>query len=73
MPAPKSEAVHQKTVPAAAQKSERKPWKKKTAIEVFFDQEGKLRKEIAEMEEDLGKKRSQLQKFEQARKLFEGM
>jgi hypothetical protein len=40
---------------------------------VFFDQEGKLRKEIAEMEEDLGKKRSQLQKFEQARKLFEGM
>ena len=71
MPAPKNEPKNPQTPPAAPDKNERKPWKKKTPVEVFFDQEGKLRKEIAEMEEDIKQKRSQLQKFEQARKLFE--
>jgi hypothetical protein len=56
----------------AAKDTERKPWKKKTPVEIVLDQEKKLRQEIAETEKDLQQKRSQLQKFEQARKIFEG-
>lgn len=54
-------------------KAERKPWKKKTPVEVVLDQADKLKGEITDMEEDLKSKRRQLQKFEEARKLFEGM
>lgn len=50
----------------------RKPWKKKSPVEVVLEQENKLRKEIADAEEDLKAKRSQLKKFEEARKIFEG-
>ena len=71
MPAPKKEPAQPKTSPTTLDKNERKPWKKKSPVEVFLDQEGKLRKEIAELEEELKQKKSQLQKFEQARKLFE--
>ena len=51
--------------------TERKPWKKKTPVEVFLDQEAKLREDVQALEEELKEKRVQLQKFEQARKLFE--
>jgi len=54
-------------------KSERKPWKKKTPVEVVLEQADKLKAEIAEMEEEIKAKRKQLVKFEEARKLFEGM
>lgn len=54
-----------------AKMSERKPWKKKTPVEVVLEQADKLKAEIAEMEEELKTKRRQLQKFEEARKLFE--
>lgn len=56
---------------AAPAKPERKPWKKKTPVEVVLEQADKLKAEIAEMEEELKAKRRQLQKFEEARKLFE--
>ena len=60
--------------PAPAQKPEgRKPWKKKTPVEVVLEQADKLKAEIAELEEELKAKRRQLEKFEQARKLFEGV
>ena len=49
----------------------RKPWKKKTPVEVVLEQADKLRAEIAEAEEELKMKRKQLQKFEEARKIFE--
>ena len=52
-------------------KSERKPWKKKTPVEVVLEQAEKLKSEIAEMEEEIKAKRKQLQKFEEARKIFE--
>lgn len=61
------------TTQIPAHSSQRKPWKKKTPVEVVLEQEEKLRREITETEEDLKAKRQQLQKFEQARKLFEGM
>jgi hypothetical protein len=51
--------------------ADRKPWKKKTPVEVVLEQADKLRAEIAEAEEELKAKRRQLEKFEQARKLFE--
>lgn len=69
MPAPKQNDP--KAAPAA--KPERKPWKKKTPVEIVLDQADKLKAEIAEMEEDLKGKRRQLQKFEEARKLFEAV
>jgi hypothetical protein len=54
-------------------KPERKAWKKKTPVEVVLEQADKLKAEITEMEEELKAKRRQLQKFEEARKLFEAL
>ena len=42
-------------------------------MEVVFEQADKLKAEIAELEEELKAKRKQLQKFEEARKLFEAV
>ena len=64
--------VQKQTSPKAPPaKPERKPWKKKTPVEVVLEQADKLKAEIAEMEEQLKEKRRQLHKFEEARKLFE--
>jgi polyhydroxyalkanoate synthesis regulator phasin len=52
--------------------SGRKPWKKKSPVEIVLEQGEKLRAEIAEKENDIKELRKQLQKFEEARKLFEG-
>ena len=54
-----------------AKPPERKPWKKKTPVEVVLEQADKLKAEIAETEEELKAKRKQLQKFEEAKKIFE--
>lgn len=59
------------TNPQAAGKSERKPWVKKSPVDVVLAQADKLKAEIAELEEELKAKKRQLEKFEQARKLFE--
>lgn len=67
MPAPKQNEP--KGYPTG--KSDRKPWKKKTPVEIVLEQADKLKTEIAEMEEELKAKRRQLQKFEEAKKLFE--
>ena len=70
MPAPKLTDPK----PAPAHKPEgRKPWKKKSPVEVVMEQADKLKAEIAEAEEELKAKRRQLEKFEQAKKLFEGV
>ena len=70
MPAPKNEP--RTSAPAPAKADSRKPWKKKTPVEVVLEQAEKLKAEIAEGEEELKAKRRQLEKFEQAKKLFEG-
>ena len=49
----------------------RKPWKKKTPVQILLDQVDKLREEIKGDEEVLQQKREQLKKFEEASKLFE--
>jgi hypothetical protein len=74
MPAPKApESPSGK--PATLQQGKaadvRKPWKKKTPVEVVLEQADKLKAEIAEAEEELKAKRRQLQKFEEAKKIFE--
>jgi hypothetical protein len=68
-------SVQKPTTPKAAPaKTEgRKPWRRKTPVEVVLEQADKLKAEIAETEEELKTKRKQLLKFEEARKLFEGM
>ena len=73
MPAPKvPETKVPPASPSAPAKQERKPWKKKSPVEVVMEQADKLKAEIAEAEEELKAKRKQLEKFEQAKKLFEG-
>lgn len=62
--------VSTRPAPAVSQNG-RKPWKKKSPIEVVLEQAKKLREEIAATEEDLKQKRKQLEKFEQACKIFE--
>lgn len=56
---------------AGSAKSDRKPWKKKTPVEIVMEQTEKIREQIAEKEEELKELRKQLQKFEEARKIFE--
>ena len=73
MPIQKPNEPKPASSPATGTKPERKPWKKKTPVEVFLDQADKLKSEIAEMEEQLKTKRRQLQKFDEARKLFESV
>ena len=55
-----------KAEPAAAQPTEesaqRKPWKKKSPVEVVLDQIDKIREDVAKKEEDLKQARRQLQK-----------
>jgi hypothetical protein len=60
---------HAPAAPPSAK--ERKPWKKKSPVEVVLEQAEKLKSEIAETEEELKAKRKQLQKFEEAKKIFE--
>jgi hypothetical protein len=49
----------------------RKPWKKKTPIEVVLDQIERVREDVAEREEELKSARRELQKLEEAKKLLE--
>ena len=49
----------------------RKPWKKKTPVQILLDQVDKLKEEIGQDEETLKQKKDQLKKFEEAAKLFE--
>src|SRR5580704_243442 len=70
VPAPKNEP---KAAPAAVKSEGRKPWKKKSPVEVVLEQAEKLKTEIAEAEEELKAKRKQLQKFEEAKKIFEAI
>ncbi len=67
MPVPSS----QKTQLSAQRTEGRKPWKKKSPVEIVLEQAEKLRTEITEMEEELKGKRKQLQKFDEAKRLFE--
>jgi len=49
----------------------RKPWKKKTPVEVVLDQVNKLREDVNKKEEELKQARKQLAKLEEAKKVLE--
>lgn len=49
----------------------RKPWKKKSPVDVMLDQIAKIRDNVAEKEEELKVAKRQLQKLEEARKILE--
>jgi hypothetical protein len=49
----------------------RKPWKKRTPIEVVLDQIERVRDDVAQREEELKAARRELQKLEEAKKLLE--
>jgi uncharacterized membrane protein YjjP (DUF1212 family) len=66
MTAKKKEEPAQGSLPTT-----RKPWKKKTPIEVVLDQIDKVRENVADKEEELKQARRELQKLEEARKLLE--
>lgn len=61
----------QKTVPAPRSISGRKPWVKKTPIEIFLDQIAKQGERVAVLREALAKEERELKKFEDARKVLE--
>jgi len=49
----------------------RKPWKKKTPVDIVLDQINKLRDDVAQKEEALKQARRQLQKLEEVAKILE--
>ena len=57
--------------PTAAGSSDRKPWKKKTPVEVVLAQIEKVREDVNEQEEKLKVSRRELKKLEEAKKLLE--
>ena len=57
--------------PAAARAGQRKPWKKKTPVDVVLDQISKLRDQVIQQEEELKQAKKQLLKLEEARKVLE--
>lgn len=55
----------------ASPKSGRKPWVKKTPVEVVLEQIAKQEERVAGMREELKKEERELQKLQQAKKVLE--
>jgi hypothetical protein len=56
---------------SAAAAPGRKPWVKKSPVEVFLDQIKKQEEKVAEMKAELQKEERELAKLQQARKVLE--
>jgi hypothetical protein len=69
-PAPASTAAAEVTAPQS-ETSQRKPWKKKTPVEIFRSQVERLREDVQKKEAELGQARKQLRKLEEAIALLE--
>jgi predicted patatin/cPLA2 family phospholipase len=59
------------TEATTATQATRKPWKKKTPVEVVLDQINRLRDDVLAREEELKQAKRQLQKLEEAKKVLE--
>jgi uncharacterized membrane protein YjjP (DUF1212 family) len=59
------------TTAATQTQATRKPWKKKTPVEVVLDQINRLRDDVVAKEEELKQAKRQLQKLEEAKKVLE--
>ena len=64
-------AVDQAPGKSSGTKESRKPWKKKTPVEVVLSQIERLREGVAQKEEELKQTKRQLQKLEEVKKIFE--
>jgi len=69
MTAQKADSASPKAAPSGQEA--RKPWKKKSPVEVVLDQINRLREDVAKREEELKQSRRQLQKLDEARKVLE--
>ncbi len=61
----------QKAAPAVEQSGGRKPWIKKTPVEVVLEQLDKHEQRVAGMREELAHEERELEKLTQARKVLE--
>jgi predicted patatin/cPLA2 family phospholipase len=59
------------TTAVTTNQTARKPWKKKTPVEVVLDQINRLRDDVLAKEEELKQAKRQLQKLEEAKKVLE--
>ena len=59
------------TTTDTATQTTRKPWKKKTPVEVVLDQINRLKDDVAKKEEEFKQAKRQLEKLEAARKVLE--
>jgi hypothetical protein len=59
------------TTVAPTTQATRKPWKKKTPVEVVLDQINRLHDDVLAKEEELKQAKRQLQKLEEAKKVLE--
>jgi SMC interacting uncharacterized protein involved in chromosome segregation len=69
--APSRPSIATTAVTTSTSDSGRKPWKKKTPVEIFIGQIDRLREDVEKKEEELKQVKRQLQKLEEARKLLE--
>jgi len=51
--------------------SARKPWVKKSPVEIFLDQIAKQENRVAELEKELARERRELEKMQSAKKILE--
>ncbi len=65
-PKPESSATS-----SSAQATTRKPWVKKTPVEVVLDQIGKQEDKVADLRKELAVQERELAKLQQARKVLE--
>lgn len=61
----------QKAAPAPEVAQGRKPWVKKTPVEVVLEQIGKQEEKVADLREELNHEERELAKLQQARKVLE--
>jgi hypothetical protein len=67
----KKAAAGDKQTDTAQAKAGRKPWIKKTPVEVVLEQIAKQEERVAGMREELKKEERELQKLQQAKKVLE--
>jgi hypothetical protein len=70
MTAKKATEVSEPQMPLGGMK-ERKPWVKKSPVDVVLSQIDRLREGVAKKEEELKHEKRQLQKLEEVRKILE--
>jgi hypothetical protein len=59
------------TTAVTSTSTQRKPWKKKTPVEVVMDQITRLREDVTRREEELKQSKRQMQKLDEVLKVLE--